>query len=55
LAVWTIVSALDRAFIRRDAQPLEALNDLLFRSRYEAFLVSVFDAENELAAGFASK
>ena len=55
LAVRSVLTAETYPFIKVDADPFEALQDIVFGSRHKAIGVGVFDTKNEFPAMLASK
>ena len=55
LAVRPVLTAETYPFIKIDAEPFEALQDIVFGSRHKAIGVRVFDTKNEFPAMLASK
>ncbi len=53
LTVWRVWPADIRAFIIVQSQPAQAFNQLTFGVGVVAFLVSIFDAQNECPTGAA--
>jgi hypothetical protein len=44
-----------RAFIGRDTQPVQAIEDFLLSACYKTLLVGVFDAQDKIAAMLAGE
>ena len=55
LAVRTIVSSKAHTLVELDAEPLERLNDILFRSRHKTIGVRIFYTENQITPMLTGK
>src|ERR1700744_2940742 len=50
LAVWRVRAAGNRAFIRHQHAPVQAIDNILFGPLYIAVLVGILNAQNKIAA-----
>ena len=50
LSIRSMISSKRNSLVKLDAQPLERLNDIFFRTRYKTSGVCVFDTENQISS-----